>query len=102
MPLTSLVLTTVPDVPRREALVDALGQTEGVDTGPWTHGRLPVVVECDDVSHHRALLELLVRHPAVTDVQVVLADFSDVSTLPSADKRFIRPERSAPDAHGGT
>lgn len=100
MPLTSVVLTTVPEPERREALRDALEQTPGIEPGPWTSGRLPVVVESDDVPGHRALLELMIRHPAVTDVQVVLADFSDVSSLPSAEKRLIRRDGRAPDASG--
>lgn len=100
MPVHGLLLLLQGDETTRAACVAELAQDPGLTLGERVGARLPAALELDDPMGLEPALARLLGHPAVSFVDLVFSDFSDVEAvdhrLLGRDRRAARPYTEEP------
>jgi hypothetical protein len=85
MPIVSAVLTLSQTPTLRVATLTALRSTPAVTLGEAHGDRVPVVLDTPDRAQDKAAWDALESLPGVTFIELVFADFSDLSPHQDAD-----------------
>ena len=77
MPVLGAVLNLASEPALQQAALEFLGDHPGITLGQAQAYGLPVVLEFEDRSEERDLLEALQTHPGILLCSVAYADFSE-------------------------